>query len=45
MLRSILKLIGIVGLVCACSLAQEPAQSSPKTVLLEVLRVLGCPAN
>ena len=38
MLRSILKLIGIVGLVCACSLAQEPAQSSPKTVLLEVLR-------
>ena len=39
MFRSLLKVIGILMLMCSCAFAQEPAQqSSPKTVLLEVLR-------
>jgi hypothetical protein len=40
MVRTLLKSIGILTLVCACAFPQEPAaqQSSPKTVLLEVLR-------
>jgi hypothetical protein len=39
MVRTLLKSIGILMLVCACAFPQEPAQqSSPKTVLLEVLR-------